>query len=135
MKIIVCLDDHDGMLFAGRRQSKDSVLRRRVLELVSDGILWMNAYTAGQFEEQGSIRCDEDFLEKAAAGDYCFVENVDVTPYLHKIRGVILYRWNRRYPADVTFPVSLFADRWQLESRVDFPGSSHESITEERYIL
>lgn len=135
MKIVVCLDDHDGMLFAGRRQSKDSALRRRVLELVSDGILWVNAYTAGQFEEQGNIRCDEDFLEKAAAGDCCFVENVDITPYLDKIKGVILYRWNRRYPADVAFPVSLFADRWQLESREEFPGSSHESITEERYIL
>lgn len=132
MKIIVCLDERNGMLFAGRRQSKDAELRRRVLDLVGDGILWMNAYTAGQFEEHSSIFCDEAFLEKAAAEDHCFVENTDITPYIHKVDAVIVYRWNRHYPADVTFPI---ADKWQMISREDFPGSSHELITEERYIL
>jgi len=136
VKIIVCLDDRDGMLFAGRRQSKDSLLRQRVLELIGEPPLWMNTYTAGQFTEAAEkLCCDEAFLEKAATGEYCFVENTDISPYADQIEGVIIYRWNRAYPSDVKFPVELFAQRWHKVSCREFAGSSHESITEEIYIL
>lgn len=136
MKIIVCLDDKNGMLFAGRRQSKDSLLRQRVLELTRVSRLWMNSYTAGQFTEAAeNLCCDEAFLEKAAPGEYCFVENTDISPYADQIESVIIYRWNRAYPGDVKFPMELFADVWRMESHLEFPGSSHESITEETYIL
>ena len=132
MKIIVCLDDRNGMLFGGRRQSKDSLLRTRVLDMAAEGILWMNGYSAGQFEEADCIRCDEAFLEKAGTEDYCFVENADITPYWDRIDGVIVYRWNRHYPADVTFSIP---EHWRLAGTEEFPGSSHELITEERYML
>lgn len=136
MNIIVCLDDKNGMLFAGRRQSKDSLLRKRVLELVGSSPLWMNGYTAGQFTEDAeNLRCDAAFLEKAALGEYCFVENTDITAYADQIESVVIYRWNRVYPSDAQFPVNLFNDRWQLASRFDFAGSSHEWITEEIYTL
>ena len=136
MKLIVCLDDKDGMLFAGRRQSKDVALRQRVLELTKESCLWMNAYSAGQFAEKAAhLRCDEAFLDKASAGEYCFVENRDVAPYAERIEEVVIYRWNRAYPSDMKFPVQLFADRWQRISHVEFTGNSHELITEEVYTL
>lgn len=136
MKIIVCLDDRDGMLFGGRRQSKDSLLRQRVLELTRGSRLWMNAYTAGQFmEEAENLWVDEAFLDKAIPGDYCFVEDRDIVPYAQRVESVIIYRWNRAYPGDVKFPFALFDNVWRMESRLEFPGSSHELITEEIYIL
>ena len=135
MKIVVCLDDGDGMLFNNRRQSKDSALRRHLLQTVAGGRVWMNAYSAAQFSPEDGISVDEAFLEKAAPEDYCFVENEDISAYAHKVSGVILYRWNRQYPADRRFPVELFSARWKLVSREEFSGNSHPVITQEVYSL
>lgn len=136
MIIVVCLDDQDGMLFNQRRQSKDSGLRVRVLELCGEKLLWMNAYSAGQFSETApNIRVAENFLEKAGAGEYCFVENTDVTNAAERAEGLVIYRWNRCYPSDVKFPTGLFSPRWRLVSTEDFEGSSHERITQEVYTL
>lgn len=136
MTLIVCVDDRLGMLFNHRRQSKDQALRADMLELTKNRKLWMNGYSAAQFEENaGNICVYEAFLDKAAPKDFCFVENADIAQYAHLASSVILYRWNRVYPADLCFPVELFEDRWHLESRVDFPGTSHETITREVYVL
>ena len=135
MKLIVCLDNAGRMLFNGRRQSKDRALRQRVLQLACQSKLWMNGYSAKQFDEPAAIAVDESFLDKAQESDYCFVENTDISAYALQVCEVIVYRWNRDYPGDVRFPAELFADRWELISREEFPGASHDSITEEVYSL
>ena len=48
-----------------------------------------------------------------------------------EIEKVILYHWNRDYPADVYFPVDLSV--WKCVETKEFAGSSHEKITRERY--
>ncbi len=135
MTIIVCLDDKNGILFNKRRQSTDRELRARVLELTADHRLWMNAYSARQFTEAVDKLCvDEEFLSKAAAGEYCFVENSDVTPYRDRVERLIVYRWNKAYPSDISFPLTLFTDNATLTSCTCFAGHSHCRITEEVYI-
>ena len=64
MILIVCVDDHNGMMFNHRRQSQDRVLRADVLELTVGKVLWMNAYSRKQFTESGAdeIRVNETFL-------------------------------------------------------------------------
>ena len=136
MNIILCIDDENGMLFHGRRQSKDRVLRQQVRALAQGHPLWMNSYTARQFsEDQCETVVNEAFLENAPEDAWCFVENCDLQAYTERIQRVVLYRWNRRYPSDVKFPMELFADKWSLISTRNFPGSSHEKITEEVYHL
>lgn len=136
MKIIVCLDDRDGMLFNRRRQSKDSALREHLLKMTAGSRLWMNRYSAAQFSDAADkFLVDEAFLEKAGQDDYCFVENADISAYAGSVSGVIIYRWNREYPADVRFPTELFANRWKRENCENFPGNSHEQITQEVYSL
>ena len=136
MKLVVCLDDGNGILFNKRRQSKDSILRQRLLERSRGSVLWMNAYSAAQFAEMSdSIRVNEDVLSKAGEGEYCFVENLDVAPFADRINQVIVYKWNRKYPADTRFPMELFTSRWKLIESTEFAGSSHERITEEVYSL
>lgn len=131
MTIIVCLDDNNGMLFAGRRQSRDRVLCARVLEHVGSGILWMSTYSAALFEN-AAVRIDNDYADKAADDDCVFVEN-GVLP-LERAKQLIVYRWNRRYPADRVFPAEQFGSVFVLDATADFVGSSHENITEEIYI-
>lgn len=131
MIIIAAVEDNNGMMFNHRRVSQDRVLRERILERTSTGRLWMNHYSAKQFSEDAVINIDENFLSEAIPGEYCFVENTAVRPYNKWIESVILYKWNRRYPSDTKFDLDL--NGWNLISTVDFPGSSHEKITEEVY--
>lgn len=136
MNIIVCIDDSGGMCFNGRRQSKDSVLRAQARQLAQGQPLWMNAYTARQFAEDGyHIIIDELFLENAPRDAWCFVENVDVIPFADKIQKIAIYHWNRLYPSDVEFPQARFEGKWERIHTRDFAGSSHERITEEVYCL
>ena len=72
------------------------------------------------------------FLEKAGPGEYCFVEDKDVVPYESRIEEVILCHWNRDYPADMYFKMDLGS--WKLAETQEYAGSSHEKITEERYV-
>jgi len=135
MKLIVCLDDQNGILFNKRRLSMDSSLRKRLLEQVKDGMLWMNAYSAGQFTEASdAVRIHEDYLEYAGTEDFCFLENRDIVPYAERVQQLIVYRWNRLYPSDTVFPLEDLFSNWNKVSSMDFPGNSHEKLTEEVYL-
>lgn len=129
MKLIVCVDDKNGMMFNKRRQSKDSVVRADIAAEVGTDTLWMNGYSAKQFQDTPNLKIcvQEDFLEKAKG--YAFAE-CDVTDA--KPEQVILYKWNRLYPADVHFDLDLSSFR--LERTEEFEGTSHEKITKEVYV-
>lgn len=129
MNIIICVDDNMGMMFNHRRQSQDRALRDRILEITKGKKLYMNNYSKAQFTEDNRIIADEDFLDKALIGDYCFVENIDIGNYISKIEKLIIYKWNRVYPSDFKFQQSL--DNFSLESVFEFKGYSHHMITEE----
>ena len=131
MKIIVCLDDSGGMLFNKRRQSSDEELCKRVLKKAENTALWMNEYSAKLFTGH-NICVDDCFFEKAQKGDYCFVENADISSCLKKAEEITVYRWNRRYPSDVKFPIEILSSL-RLVSSEKFKGKSHPEITEEVY--
>ncbi len=134
MKVIVCLDDKNGMLFNNRRQSRDRVLIERLVEMTSGSALWMHPYSQELFDcLSNGIRVDALFLEKAGQGEHCFLENVDVTPYAAAIEELIVFRWNRVYPADLHFPVELLDNFRKKDEVLTFPGSSHDKITLEVY--
>lgn len=142
MILIVCVDDRMGMAFNHRRQSKDRILRERLLQNAAGTPLWMNSYSAGQFEENeihtdtadSLIYADDSFMEKAGPGEYCFAETTDILPFEKRVEKLILYRWNRRYPADLYFTIPLEDHGWRLIHTEDFSGHSHEKITEEIYM-
>ena len=128
MTVIVCVDDRGGMRFHGRRQSRDRVLCADVLRLC--GRVRMNAASAALFQGlDGQIQACEDFLRTAGPGDVCFVEDGPLAGL--EIDTLILYRWNRVYPADVFLPYDL--REWTLRACSEFPGYSHECITKEVY--
>lgn len=132
LNIIVCLDDKNGMLFNKRRQSTDSVLREKVLELVGSNRLLMNEYTKKQFCDSENIITDEEFLNYANNEDYVFIENEDFKEKINNIQKIIIFRWNRVYPSDVKFDVYLLKSFKKVDSN-DFKGNSHDKITMEVY--
>lgn len=118
------------MLFNRRRQSQDRLLREDLLRETGGAPLWMNAYSARQFAPPPeNLRVADDFPSQAGPGEYCFFEDVDPVPWLEKAEMVILYHWNRRYPADRYFPQPLVG--WSVKRTEDLAGFSHEWITKE----
>lgn len=130
MHLVICLDDRNGMMFNKRRLSSDKAVCQRIADY-AEGKLWMNSYSAKLFE-QYPVCVDDDFLEKAGEGDICFTESPDFTEFDEKIQSITVYRWNRTYPADKKLPADYFCG-WQMMESFDFPGNSHERITEEKY--
>lgn len=120
------------MLFNHRRLSRDRRVCEKILDYSNEKKLWMNAYSRKLFTnltDINNIQVDEEFLDKSQS--ICFVENQDITPYLPKIDTLVLFQWNRDYPADFFFTVDL--SQWNLISTEDFEGTSHEKITMEVY--
>lgn len=136
MIIIAALDNNNGLLFNQRRQSQDRLLREHILALIGSEKLFLNEYSAQLFTQEAKpeqLHLSEHFLAEADPGQYCLVENVSVKEYQDKVEKIIIFRWNRDYPADFYFDIDL-QQNWQLADSVDFAGSSHDKITEERYI-
>lgn len=132
MNLIFCIDKKNGMLFNKRRQSQDRVVREKILALSAQSKLWMSQYSAKQFTEGGNFIANDDYMTEAGPDDYCLVEDKDFC--LETCEKIVLYHWNRQYPADKHFDVDLGANGYQLIATTDFAGYSHETITEEIYI-
>ncbi len=130
---IVCVDDSYGMLFNNRRQSKDIILTNRIIEMSNLTRLWIGEFSRSLFEtlDPHILFIDDEFLDKAEPGDFCFVENRHLTPHLDKIEKLIVFKWNRSYPSDFSLDIDLA--NWNLVSTAEFKGSSHKEITMEVY--
>lgn len=133
MTLIVCVDDELGMAFGGRRQSRDRALCEDMVAFAAGRTLRMSHRSAKLFEGMdGNIASTEEFAQNATADECCFVEFQSADELAERARALVLYRWNRHYPADLRFRVSL--DGWRLDQVTEFPGTSHEKITREVYI-
>ena len=135
MIVITCLDQKNGMMFNHRRQSQDSVLREHVAKLVANVPLWMNHYSASQFDTESipNLNIDDAFLQEAAQSEYCFVEDAPLAPFEKWIERIVIFRWDRTYPTDRYFDLQLGSGQWHLAGTSEFTGHSHDLITMEVY--
>ena len=124
MTVIICIDDDFGMAFGGRRQSRDKSVCEDIVRLADGRAIAMHRRSEILFEGLGANISPD--------GEMFFVEFEAPTAFLEKADTLILYHWNRRYPADVRFDVSL--EGWQLCETSEFAGTSHEKITKEVYV-
>lgn len=131
MNIALCISKSGGMLFNNRRVSQDRILRQKLLELAGEGKLWINDFSADQFEADDRLCVSEEFLTAASDADLCFVENVEIP--MERVDRVYLFHWNRDYPADVYFDHDLKALGFRKVKTAHFEGSSHKKITLEIY--
>ena len=107
-------------MFNHRRQSQDRVLRAHIAALVGDARLWMNHYSAQQFDAESiqHLNVDDAFLQEAVDGDYCFVEDTALKSYERWIEKIIVF----------------CGGNWKLSESDEFAGYSHERITMEVYL-
>ncbi len=130
MTMIVCVDDHNGLLFNMRRQSRDREVIARVLARCEGKRLWVSPYSAPLFGD-ADVAVDDDPAAAVQSDDCCFIEN---TPLMFdKATRLIVYRWNRHYPSDVRLPDTPEALGFTHSETAEFAGHSHECITEDIY--
>jgi len=127
---IFCVDKNNGMMFGDRRQSSDKAVVLKILDLVGEGRLLMSPYSAPLFAG-AEVVADDDFLNKAQAGDFCFIENANVNA--ESLEDVYVFCWNRDYPADVYFEPDWNAGGYKRVQKTEFEGNSHKKITLEVY--
>ena len=70
-------------------------------------------------------------IKEAKEGEFCFVENQPLIGYEDKIEEIVVYGWNRVYPSDKQFDISLV--NWKVVAEEAFAGYSHEKITKRIY--
>lgn len=135
MTIIVCVDDHGGMLFNRRRVSSDRIVTDKLREIAGSGLLRIRPYSAKLFADPNGLYIGDDYLSAAGSGDVCFAEEQLLLADLNRSCRVIVFHWNRSYPSDVKFPLEQLRKMAKLESVTEFKGNSHERITQEVYVL
>ena len=131
MTLILCIDDKKGMTFGGKRQSRDSAVTERILSLTDGKRLVLSPYSAPLFPDKKELVVAEDPAEAGKADDFLFIENTSLPEKAPE--RIILFHWNRRYPATSFFTLS--TDGYALSETREFKGSSHDCITEESWEL
>lgn len=135
MKLIVCLENNNGVIFNKRRVSSDRKVTQRVIELTWGKKLWISYYTQELFVDKDIkstlIVISNSIFKKAGENDYVWIENI-MPKNLDDCSELIVFRWNRDYPSDLKFDFD-FSDSFELSSAKIIKGNSHDEITEEHY--
>lgn len=130
MKLVLCVDDRLGMMFNGRRQTQDSILRDYLVKMALPAGLWMSPYTEKQFKNSKYPITVSNDLTATPDGCYCLIEDGEIPT--NNIEEVLLVKWNRTYPADKYFNSEMLGEL-ELCHNEEIKGSSHDKITLEFY--
>lgn len=131
MTVYFCLDDRGGLLFGGRRQSRDAVLLKDLAAQLP-GVLTIDPFSEKLIAAAGIPYVLSD--ESIGSDAHFFLENRKPEEMLPLAEKAVIYRWNRYYPSDVRWEGTPAEYGFTLAETVEFPGKSHERITKEVYV-
>ena len=133
MTVYFCLDDRSGLSFNGRRQSRDAAVLGDIASRLT-GELLIDPVSVPLIRQTGIPYCIAlPELSEKLPGIHYFVEDRQPGDWLSLADQVVLYRWNRHYPADRWFTPDLASLGFVLQQSMEFPGTSHDTITREVY--
>lgn len=131
MTVYFCLDDRGGMLFGGRRQSRDAAL---LADLAAGVPLVL---TIDPFSEKLIAAAGIPYVlagEVLAEDAHFFLENRIPDTVVPSADTLVIYRWNRHYPSDVRWEKAPADFGFTLSETTEFAGKSHDAITKEVYV-
>ncbi len=133
IRLVITVDDRGGIMFNNRRQSRDSILIRNLCETV-DGKIYVTGYSLPLFceYEERVILCDSP-ADSCKCGETAFLEGEYIRQYIERADEIIVYSWNKVYPADKHLDVRLGDFSFILYGESEFVGSSHKKITKRIY--
>lgn len=126
MTLILWTGNNGELLFNRRRCSQDRAVVADILTNYPPSALRVSAYSSPLFP---GVKTVTQLSEVGA--DVLFLEDLPLPPALISANKLIVYRFDRIYPADVRLQIP--ADFTLTDSRT-FAGFSHEKITREVYV-
>ena len=77
LNLIICVDNKNGIMFNGRRQSRDRAVCEDILDMTGEHLLYTSEYSFALFEKYADSRviCSDSPVFSAGRGDYCFAED------------------------------------------------------------
>ena len=134
MTVVVATDMRGGMLFLGRRVSRDRALIADLARLQS-GRLLCHPFSERYLISMGlsPIVC-EDPLGSAREDDTCFIEGLPLSPHVPSITRLIVYRFDKVYPSDVSLDIDPHAPPFRLAETRELPGYAHKTLSREVYL-
>lgn len=123
---IICVDNHMGILFNNRRQSEDPALIDHLLNLCDGNKLIIGRQSISLFPRGANVVPLIGYLDEAGPTDLVFVEE-NISDRLSQVRQMVICKWNRDYPADVTLKVD--PKEWHKVVLDEFEGDAHPKIT------
>ena len=124
MKVIVCIDEQNGMLFNGRRVSSDKAVVDKIYQIAKGHPIFIDIFSVDLIKH---ALLKKNFIEYLKEDDFCFIENIKLSDHKDKIDTVYVFKWNRSYPSDVKLDLDL--STYHLSHSEDFAGNSHDNIT------
>lgn len=121
MILITCIDNSNGIMFNKRRVSKDALLIERLKGITKENKIYVSEYSKTLFDGFDNLVLS---IEDLTNNDFYFLEDEDYTGNIDKI---IIYKWNRDYPADKYFEIDL--SNFKKVSKEEIIGNSHKKIT------
>jgi len=128
MTLYICLDDRNGLRFNRRRQSRDAAVLEDIRSQLAGPLL------IDPFSEKLIREAEIPYVLPPETAEEFFAEDVPTEQQLESCGKIVLYRWNRHYPADVRWEPDLEQRGFGLKEATEFPGRSHEKITREVYV-
>jgi hypothetical protein len=127
MRVIICLDDGLGMIFGGKRQSRDkAVLADIASEYGSVSIL---PFSEKMIAQAGLSYTLKSSLDEIGKDETAFIESINPATFADRIEELVIYRWNRKYLADMKCTLDLSG--FKRVSVTEFVGNAHDKITKE----
>ena len=127
MTLYICLDDRNGLQFNHRRQSRDSAVLEDIRSRIREKLL------IEAFSEKLILEAEIPYVLPPDTAEDFFAEDVPSEEVLKSTQKIVVYRWNRHYPADIRWEPDWQAMGFLLTETAEFPGTSHETITREVY--
>lgn len=128
MTVIICAGKNGAVMFNDRRCSKDRAVISDIAETFPDKAICVRAYSASLFAGT-KVKIIASFDELLDT-DILFLEDVPFSEISGRTDTLVVYRWDREYPADLKLTVD---NGFTLVSAEAFSGYSHERITKEVY--
>lgn len=125
MTLILWTGKNGEMLFNRRRCSRDRAVIADILTMYAPADICVSAYSAPLVDGARVISHPEE------AENALFLEDFPLSSALAKTEKLIVYRFDRAYPADVRLEIP---QDFTLRESVEFAGFSHDSITREVYV-
>lgn len=133
MTVCICLDKNGGRLFNRRRQSRDRRLIDDLCVFAGEAPIFASAYSAPLFSHSDRLPSVTEDPSAVPSGGIYFCEREDPLPLLSRADTLVIYRWNKVYPADCFFTHEPGELGFRPVQKTDFPGNSHNNIDREVY--